>query len=893
MKRWMKHLLCMWAVLVALAMVLPGYIGSVKAAEQTGKAGENVYWSFQEDTGTLTIYGEGEMADYSGIVGYYPPWEEFDGQIKQIVVEEGITAIGSEAFCHCFNATCVTLPSTLKTIEDGAFLYCESLQTITIPENATNIGGGMVSSVFGGCISMEKILVSEENPAYTSVNGILYNKSKTELILCPEAFTGACAVPEGTVKIEEGAFGFCTGLTEICIPGSVKEIGEYAFLGCTALTRADLSALTCEFFPYIFDGCTALNRITLPENYPYYKQDAQGALYAPDMSRLIFCPRGYTGSFSVPYGVKSIEDHAFDGCVNLKSAVLSETVERIGCNAFRECTALTRVTIPNGVKVIEGNAFELCTSLESVKIPGSVETIEGGAFRICTSLRSISLEYGLKVIGYCAFEGCESLTEVAIPDSLTVLDEKAFENCTSLSSVILPGDGLEECGINIFLGCVNIRNVYFRGKAPSAQELEESYYALDPGKATLYYVEGQPGWASPTMNGFITATWSGKVATDVVQTDYFYTPVHWAMETGITTGVGKDMFRPENSCTRGQIVTFLWRAAGCPEPETGGTPFTDVSVGDYYNEAVLWAVEQGITNGVGHGRFSPEGTCTRGQVATFLWRANGQPAPTISANTFTDVAVDAYYAQAVLWASEHGITNGVGTGRFNPEGLCTRGQIVTFLWRAVGEPALSTDLSLYCPVLTEKMERPNYDTDSYEGMLCDLDGDGMQELFLTYYYGDGIFCDVYTIRDGEVVTLMMGEKIQTFTEGVYAWVGVAEVEGKLYFYTYDYDYEHLIRGDYENVQRMVSTWKLYSMVNGELTPVTEAVWDCVGFYNPETGWWVTLPESFATMNGVEITLDAYNQWDQTIDQIRSIDGETVSHGDCMGYTMETLLEICG
>lgn len=170
---------------------------------------------------------------------------------------------------------------------------------------------------------------------------------------------------------------------------------------------------------------------------------------------------------------------------------------------------------------------------------------------------------------------------------------------------------------------------------------------------------------------------------DVSEEEYYGYPVLWALKMGITTGTSATTFAPDKACTRAQVVTFLWRAEGSPEPTTTESPFADVSPDAYYYKAVLWAVEQGITQGTGKGRFSPDNPCTRGQVATFLWRAQGQPNPTDSTNPFSDVAPEDYYYHAVLWAVEQGITQGTGKGKFSPDNPCTRGQIVTFLYRAL------------------------------------------------------------------------------------------------------------------------------------------------------------------------------------------------------------------
>ena len=166
---------------------------------------------------------------------------------------------------------------------------------------------------------------------------------------------------------------------------------------------------------------------------------------------------------------------------------------------------------------------------------------------------------------------------------------------------------------------------------------------------------------------------------DVPNNAYYYEAVKWAQEKGITGGIGNGLFGPNQPCTRAQIVTFLWRAAGSPEPKTMSS-FADVSMDAYYAKAVAWAVENGITTGTGDGKFSPDATCTRAQSVTFLFRAIGKLVD--SKAEFSDVLADSYYANAVDWAVENGVTNGIGDGLFGPDNSCTRAQIVTFLYRA-------------------------------------------------------------------------------------------------------------------------------------------------------------------------------------------------------------------
>lgn len=170
---------------------------------------------------------------------------------------------------------------------------------------------------------------------------------------------------------------------------------------------------------------------------------------------------------------------------------------------------------------------------------------------------------------------------------------------------------------------------------------------------------------------------------DVPTDAYYYEAVKWAQKKGITGGIGDGLFGPNQPCTRAQIVTFLWRAAGSPEPEGTAAGMTDVAAGSYYEKAVAWAIENGITTGTADGKFSPNAPCIRAQSMTFLFRASKASAD--GAPAFSDVAADAYYAEAVKWATDNGITNGTTSSTFSPAGGCTRAQIVTFLWRLYAE----------------------------------------------------------------------------------------------------------------------------------------------------------------------------------------------------------------
>ena len=209
-------------------------------------------------------------------------------------------------------------------------------------------------------------------------------------------------------------------------------------------------------------------------------------------------------------------------------------------------------------------------------------------------------------------------------------------------------------------------------------------------KVKLTEKSGKYTFTMPASKVTVKATFAEVVTepdnpfVDLADDTYYYDAVLWAAEEGITGGVDDTHFAPNATCTRAQAVTFLWRAAGCPAPKSSVMTFTDVAEGSYYYDAVLWAVEQGITKGTTDTTFSPNATCTRAQIVTFLWRSQEAPAAD-AVNPFTDVKADTYYAEAVLWAVKEDVTKGTTDTTFSPNADCTRAQIVTFIWRVLAE----------------------------------------------------------------------------------------------------------------------------------------------------------------------------------------------------------------
>ena len=171
---------------------------------------------------------------------------------------------------------------------------------------------------------------------------------------------------------------------------------------------------------------------------------------------------------------------------------------------------------------------------------------------------------------------------------------------------------------------------------------------------------------------------------DVTTYDFYYESSIWAYENDIVKGPYANYLNPKGECSRAQLVTYIWRALGSPEPKSLTSPFVDVTEGDYFFKAVLWAVEQGITTGIDATHFDPYTTCTRAHMATFLWRTDGLPNPAGMTTDFVDVPADAYFYKAVLWAVDRSITNGMDATHFGPNVTCTIGHAITFLYRLLG-----------------------------------------------------------------------------------------------------------------------------------------------------------------------------------------------------------------
>ena len=682
-----------FSALLALALLLilaPQLVLSAAASATTGKCGETLTWSFDEATGTLTVSGSGAMFDTE------PSWEEFDGSIRFVSLPSGLSNIAADAFSGCDKLESVTIPEGVRIIEEAAFADCAVLKRVIFPNSLQVIG----HAAFSRCIALTQV-----------------------------------SIPEGVQTIEFDTFRDCVGLAQVSIPTTVTLIGQRAFEGCRSLKSISIPGQGIRIEESAFHDCDALKSISISGNvaaighevfsgtgyYSNRKNWTDSLLYLgnwliasrEDITKAEIQPgtvgiadqtfesRKSLTSVAFPDGLTYIGSWAFSGCEELADIRLPGSVSHIGRYAFNNTRYYNdpynwsgpvlylgdwliaydyftpEVRIRPGVRAIADSVFDQCESLIRVKLPETVTSIGDSAFER-TGLTELVIPSGMKTIGHYAFEACERLSSLTLADSLVSIGHDAFSVCRSLTEVTIP-ESVASIGEGAFGLCDSLRNVLLLSRDCA---IGDGAQTLGDARTTVVI-----GYSSSTAETYAKAydfsfrDYEKYPFLDVDESDYFAEPIAWAVKENITNGTAPLSFSPAAICTRAQAVTFLWRAAGCPKPNGADSPFADVMSDQYYYDAVLWAVEEGITSGTSVDKFSPDSGCTRAQVVTFLWRSKSNPSPESSDNPFTDVLSEAYYSKAAAWAVEKDITKGTSTGKFSPDVICTRGQIVTFLYR--------------------------------------------------------------------------------------------------------------------------------------------------------------------------------------------------------------------
>ncbi len=653
------------------------------------------------------------------------------GSLEDLTLAEGLRIIRYQAFGDCPHLKRVSLPTSLERSEASAFYNCTGIERVDItdivPWCGVYFGNLPANPMYFGALyingELPVDLVLPEGMEQISDYAFLNCKSLESITL-----------PFYATRIGTSAFSGCSSLKSLYIPSSVTEIGDHAFTDCTALSSVTISGGITTLEAGTFSYCNALKVVNLPDTLTEISDYA------------FYCCKELR-SISVPYALANIREFAFDGCKMLSHVLYAGNSSRWNSISIeRNNDVLSLATIHTNTdstavtwKSLSGESYLYCSicdlaltekprclhedmhlindyapTCSSAGYSGDViclicdEIVQRGEILpplehsgyTVNKVDPTCTQPGYSGDTYCSVCGAsisvgEVLPALQHPDTYTqdplspTCTEDGYTGdtvCRLCNEILVAGTVLPplnhpetmiceaiEPGCNYpgYSGdvlCLTCGVMIRRG-----EELPATGHR---------YVNGVCNTCGQSDPNFVPIP-DENPFTDVAEDAYYHTPVLWAVSNKITTGVNSHSFAPDKPCTRAQIVTFLWRSFGSPEPISNHNPFTDVPSNSYYYKAVLWAVEMGITTGTSKTAFSPEKTCTRGQVATFLWRAKGKPQPISSNNPFGDVSPDAYYYSAILWAVETGVTNGTGGGRFSPDGNCTRGQIVTFLYRAM------------------------------------------------------------------------------------------------------------------------------------------------------------------------------------------------------------------
>lgn len=660
-------------------------------------------WSLAR-SGVLTISGSGELPELAND-GTSEPWKKNSDIIIEVVIKSGVTGVGSGAFTGCTALKKVSISDTVKKLDLNAF---------------------------SGCTALEAFAVEDGNEAYASADGVLFNAGKTLLISCPVGKTGAYTVPETVTEIEKSAFT-ASGVKSVSMSDAVNTVGEGAFSNCSKLKSVVLPKGLKELKKSLFSGCSALEAISIPDSVKTLGEGVFSGCAALKEVKIsgevtVIPKNAFSGctaleSVSIPASVTAIKEAAFDGCTALKNVTFlgkDDEWSRVAIDGSNEALKDARksfashthsyvdtVTAPtctaNGYTVHKCSCGDTKTD-SYTKMLG--HSYQGGICVRCGVLEDHKHDFKQTVTApTCTSEGFTTYTcacgESYKKNYVSALEHKpelknekkagclkggytGDEVCTVCGKVFKAGSVILALGHSTELRnekaatcvnggytgdlvCVRCGDIIEQGKATAA-----AGHKFFGGKCSV--CDARESGSRPV---------EAKSFDDVIPGTFYYDAVMWAVKNNITKGTGASTFSPGDGCTRFQIVTFLWRACGCPTAATAAS-FSDVSPSDSFYEAVRWAVERGITNGTGGSSFSPYATCTRAQIVTFLYRAAGSP--TVSSGIrFFDVAPNAFCRDAVAWATERGITKGTSDTTFSPDAACTRAEVVTLLYRTLNK----------------------------------------------------------------------------------------------------------------------------------------------------------------------------------------------------------------
>ena len=654
--------------------------------------------------------------------------------LTSITIPKSVTSIGYWAFSDCSSLTSITIPDGVTSIGNWAFYGCTSLTgiwvgkcnpnysndengvlynkektrliqcpgglsgTYAIPDSVTSIG----NYAFYGCSSLTSIIIPD---SVTSIGNRAF---------CGCSSLTSITIPEGVTSIGDKAFSGCSSLTSITIPESVTSIGDKAFGSCNSLKVVAFLGEKPSINSSAFAGVTA---------DAYYPESLDSDSSWKKSGAL----SGYGGMLNwkpwYTLGDNLFCEHVLEDTVVPPTCTWGYTLHKCACGySYRTDfepgsghDMITDAAVPatcTETGLTEGSHCLRC----DYKIAQEVTPKLGHDMITDAAVPATCTETGLTEGSHCsrcdykiAQEvtpklGHDMITDAAVPATCTETGLTEGSHCSRCDYKVAQqttpklghdwGDPVYEWADDH--SAITATRVCKRD--PAHAETENGVVTSAVTKEATYDAEGEITYTATFANPAFepqtavvslprlerpTPTPAENPFADIRESAYYHDPVLWAVANNVTNGTSDSTFSPDEGCTRAQVVTFLWRTAGKPDPASSKSPFSDVKEDAYYYNAVLWAVEKGITNGTSDKTFSPDETCTRAQIVTFLWRYEEQPAPAGTNNPFADVKPSAYFDSAVLWAVETGITNGTSATTFDPEDTCTRAQVVTFLYRDI------------------------------------------------------------------------------------------------------------------------------------------------------------------------------------------------------------------
>ena len=602
---------------------------------------------------------------------------QFDGSpIKSITIPGTVTTIGMSAFSDCANLTAIDLPTSVTEIDAYAF-SSTGLTAVTLPKHLRKLG----LSAFSGCTALKSVFIplslqNTSNPFRncTALTDVTFEDGRTELpnTLLEDSGIRQLTVPQTVTKIGYSAFAGCTQLTAITLPDGLRELGRGAFSGCTALTGVALPDSLTALGYGVFQNCSALTAVEFPAGIaPASWRSGSGMLKNCTSLR----------SVKLPGTVPSLDDDFFAGCTALEQIVLPDSVTKIGSNLFNGCTALTDVTLSTNLQAIPANTFYGCASLQKLVAPYAVTKIGKNAFANCTSLTSLTL---LRNVTEAASDA------LSYPEQVTVYGVKGTYAETYAASVGASFAAIDRPATAVFLPKSVTLKVGGSGRfLPS----------LDPIDCTdeLVWSSSDASVAAVSADGTVTGRKDGSAVITVTAGSVSArcevavgTPAHVHSYTAVVTAptcavqgyttytcsCGEYYYDDYVPALGHSYVDGVCTRCGATRPETR---FVDVKPGSWYYESIVYAVSNGLMNGVGDSKFEPEEGMTRAMLVTVLWRYEGSPKQRPS--TFSDVRRGQWYSEAVSWAAKNGIVTGVGDNKFEPDTQITREQIATILYR--------------------------------------------------------------------------------------------------------------------------------------------------------------------------------------------------------------------